>query len=166
MSDYKNTDEDDLRYHDVDEREWPEVPRVAEPESEPKQFPAFYYLQTGAREMKKVPKVAIPLSLRQGDVLALAVDQIPSDAVEQPANGKKLILALGEATGHHHRFEFMDTSHNVKMFQTNTGARYLNVTAPVDLLHEEHRAATVPVGKYLLPQQVEYTPAELRRVAD
>ena len=103
---------------------------------------------------------------RQGDVLLIAVDSIPRDAAEQPAKGNKLILALGEATGHHHRFEFMDTSHNVKLFKTDGGARYLHVTAPVDLLHEEHSTARVPAGRYLLPQQVEYTPKELRRVQD
>jgi hypothetical protein len=104
--------------------------------------------------------------IRQGDVCLVRVKAIPKDAVAVADTGKKLVLALGEATGHHHRFEFMDTSHNVKMFQTGTGTRYLDVTAPVDLLHEEHSTASIPVGKYLLPQQVEYTPAELRRVAD
>jgi hypothetical protein len=104
--------------------------------------------------------------IRQGDVALVAVKTIPADAVEQPQKGSKLILALGEATGHHHRFEFMNTDYNVKMFKTGSGARYLEVTAPADLLHEEHSTARVGVGKYLLPQQVEYTPAELRRVQD
>jgi hypothetical protein len=104
--------------------------------------------------------------IRQGDVLLVRVKAIPKDAVPVNPTGRKVILALGEATGHHHRFEFMDTSHNVKMFQTGTGARYLEVTAPADLLHEEHSTANVPVGRYLLPVQVEYTPAELRRVCD
>lgn len=106
--------------------------------------------------------------LRQGDVLMVPVADIPADAVPQKPTGQKVILALGEATGHHHRFEFVDTSHNVKLYKTGSGARYLEVTAPQGLLHEEH--STVPpaltVGKWLLPQQVEYTPAELRRVAD
>ncbi len=104
--------------------------------------------------------------IRQGDVALVRVREIPKGATEVPVKGQKLILALGEATGHHHRFEFQDTSHNVKMFRTNTGERYLDVTAPVELLHEEHSTARIPAGKWLLPQQVEYTPAELRRVAD
>ena len=104
--------------------------------------------------------------IRQGDVLLVRVKAIPKDAAVVKANGKKLILALGEATGHHHRFEFMDTSHNVKMFQTNTGVRYLDVSAPADLLHEEHSTAKVPAGLWMLPVQVKYTPKELRRVAD
>ena len=103
---------------------------------------------------------------RQGDVCLIAVDSIPEDALLEPAKNGKLILALGEATGHHHRFEFMDTSQNVRMLKSGSGARYLEVTAPVELLHEEHSTVIVPPGKYYLPQQVEYTPAELRRVAD
>ena len=104
--------------------------------------------------------------IRQGDVLLVRVKAIPKTAVEQPPKGKKLILALGEATGHHHRFEFMDTSHNVKMFHTNTGERYLDVSEPVDLLHEEHSTARIPAGKWLIPVQMEYQPKELVRVAD
>lgn len=104
--------------------------------------------------------------LRQGDVLLIAVSEIPAAAKAQPAKGKKVILALGEATGHHHRFEFRDTSHNVKLYVADGGARYVHVTKPAELLHEEHSTVAVPVGRYLVPQQVEYTPAELRRVAD
>jgi hypothetical protein len=94
------------------------------------------------------------------------VKAIPGDASECPQKGNKLILALGEATGHHHRFEFLNADYNVKMFKTNAGARYLEVSAPADLLHEEHSTARIGAGKYLLPNQVEYTPTELRRVAD
>ena len=103
---------------------------------------------------------------RQGDVMLIEVPAIPKDAVLEPCKGTKLILALGEATGHHHRFEFMDTTDNVKMHKTAGGARYLHVTATADLLHEEHSTVKVPPGKYLVPNQIEYTPAELRRVAD
>lgn len=104
--------------------------------------------------------------IRQGDVCLVRVGAIPKGAIEQPPKGNKLILALGEATGHHHRFEFMAKDYNVKLYVAEGGARYLDVSAPADLLHEEHSTAIVPAGRYLLPQQVEYTPAELRRVAD
>lgn len=104
--------------------------------------------------------------IRQGDVALVSVREIPKDAIEQPIKGKKLILAFGEATGHHHRFEFLDSTQNIKLYVAHGGARYIDVSAPSDLLHEEHSTARVPAGKWLLPQQVEYTPAELRRVAD
>jgi hypothetical protein len=104
--------------------------------------------------------------IRQGDVALVRVTSIPADAVEQPATGNKVILALGEATGHHHRFEFLDQTQNVRLYVAHGGARYLDVSAPADLLHEEHSTARLGAGKYLLPQQVEYTPAELLRVQD
>lgn len=104
--------------------------------------------------------------IRQGDVLLVRVKAIPKEAVEEKTTGRKLILALGEATGHHHRFEFMDTSHNVKLYKTGSGVRYLDVSAPADLLHEEHSTAKVPAGKWMLPVQMEYRPKELIRVAD
>jgi hypothetical protein len=105
-------------------------------------------------------------TIRQGDVALVSVREIPKDAVLQPIKGNKVILALGEATGHHHRFEFLDKSHNVKLYATAGGARYLDVSAPADLLHEEHSTARVPAGKWLLPVQMEYRPKELVRVAD
>jgi hypothetical protein len=104
--------------------------------------------------------------IRQGDVILVSVKAIPKDAVEQEIKGNKVVLALGEATGHHHRFEFMDTSHNVKLYVAHGGERYIHVTAPASLLHEEHSTANVPVGKWFLPSQVEYTPQALRNVAD
>lgn len=104
--------------------------------------------------------------IRQGDVALVRVKTIPADAVEQKIEGRKLVLALGEATGHHHRFEFLDKSHNVKLYAAAGGTRYLDVSVPSDLLHEEHSTARVPAGKWLIPSQVEYTPKELVRVTD
>ena len=104
--------------------------------------------------------------IRQGDVALVRVKSIPADAIEQQITGRKLILALGEATGHHHRFEFLDETQSIKLYVAHSGARYLDVSAPADLLHEEHSTARVPAGKWLLPVQVEYTPQELRRVQD
>jgi hypothetical protein len=101
--------------------------------------------------------------IRQGDVLCVRVKAIPADAVEQKIEGR-LVLQHGEVTGHAHAF--YDDSHNVKLYVAHGGTRYLHVTAPAALKHEEHSTARIPVGKWLLPQQVEYTPKELRRVAD
>lgn len=39
-------------------------------------------------------------SLRQGDVLLVAVAALPSDCAEVPPEGQRLVLAHGEATGH------------------------------------------------------------------
>ena len=101
--------------------------------------------------------------IRQGDVALVRIKEIPADAVEQKVDGR-LVLQHGEVTGHAHAF--YDDSHNVKLYVAHGGARYLHVTAPADLLHEEHSTARVGAGKYLLPTQMEYTPKELVRVTD
>ncbi len=104
---------------------------------------------------------------RQGDVLLIEVKVIPKDAFEQPIVGHELVLAYGEATGHRHRVEFLDKSDGVKLYHASGGERYLHVAGvTLDLLHEEHETVKVPPGKYLIPSRFEYTPAELRRVAD
>ena len=46
-------------------------------------------------------------AVRQGDVLIWPVDTIPTAAAEVPAHGGRLIVAHGEATGHHHSFPHM-----------------------------------------------------------
>ena len=42
--------------------------------------------------------------VRQGDVVLIAAD-LPGGAAPLPASDGKVIVAFGEATGHHHRFE-------------------------------------------------------------
>lgn len=106
------------------------------------------------------------LTWRQGDVLGVLVKEIPVDATPQDTGDKEVILAYGEVTGHRHRFEFLGSTQNIKLYVAAGGARYIDVSAPSDLLHEEHSTARVPAGKWLLPSQVEYSPQELRRVQD
>jgi hypothetical protein len=53
-----------------------------------------------------------------------------------------------------------------RLWQAPTGERYLEVVDPVTLKHEEHTPHIITPGFYQVPTQVEYTPAELRRVAD
>lgn len=105
--------------------------------------------------------------IRQGDVLLLEKEITPAAKPVRRQRGMKVILAFGEVTGHHHRFE----SPNVKMFRHDDGggatARvFIDVTKPSDLIHEEHSKITLPAGRFEQAFQVEYTPKELRRVAD
>ena len=125
--------------------------------------------------MKTQPTAAI----RQGDVLLLPVAALPADVTEVPDQQRKIVLAWGEVTGHHHRIEdhrpaqrageIADATTSrakARLVVAPTGERYLEVSEPVTLSHEEHTAHVIPAGVYLLPQQVEYTPSELRRVED
>lgn len=118
--------------------------------------------------------------IRQGDVLLLPVIALPNGCEPVPLDKGRIVLAYGEVTGHAHAI----ADHGIKvnaaqaaeiaeaaiararLWRAPTGERYLEVKEPVSLVHEEHTAHTIPPGIYKLPTQVEYTPAELRRVAD
>lgn len=97
---------------------------------------------------------------RQGDVLIVKVDSIPKNL--KPT--KKVTLALGEVTGHHHTIHvgavgFANAEEDL--------AEYFSVESEsADLTHQEHDTITIPKGSYKKIIQVEYTPAEIRNVAD
>ena len=99
--------------------------------------------------------------VRQGDVLLVPTDKITGK--EQPDG--KVVLALGEVTGHHHRFE---EGFGVKLYLDGPtgGGQSIWAKKTAELVHEEHATVVVAPGKYRQAFQVEYTPAELRRVAD
>lgn len=126
-------------------------------------------------------------SLRQGDVLLVSVAALPSNCTELPPEGQRLVLAHGEATGHAHAIyaDFSSTEETAtaadiaqsainrartrskaRLWRAPSGERYLEVTEPVTLRHEEHTAHIIPPGIYQLPQQMEYTPRFIQRVID
>lgn len=143
---------------------------------------------------KAVPLLTFSKDIRQGDVLLRRVESMPADV--KPADGqeRKIILAWGEVTGHHHRIEdhpgtrlseaeaLIDAYGSpeaaaeiaeaaiarakARLWVAPSGERFLTVDEPVTLKHEEHTAHVIAPGIYQLPVQVEYTPAALRRVAD
>lgn len=127
--------------------------------------------------------------LRQGDVLLLPVPKLPDGCTEVPHDRGRIVLAYGEVTGHAHAIadhrqaadlrpeqraaEVADaaiarasSAAKARLLVAPNGQRYLEVREPVTLTHEEHTAHTIPPGIYQLPVQTEYSPAELRRVAD
>jgi len=106
-------------------------------------------------------------TIRQGDVLLTPVHRLPSGAVDiTPADGR-VVLAHGEVTGHAHAIYERGTPEAPTVRLWSAGfERFLQVLVSVPLKHEEHRHPTLPPGIYQLPAQVEYAPAELRRVAD
>lgn len=103
------------------------------------------------------------LILRQGDVLIVAVTKIPKSTVVKRDARKCAILAEGEVTGHAHRIP----SRHAVLYRTESDARYMRVTAPVALEHEEHTTVQIPVGLYSVRIHREYEPGALsRQVAD
>jgi hypothetical protein len=105
---------------------------------------------------------------RQGDVLLTRIEALPADATPAAPGTVpgRVVLAYGEATGHHHSLALADD--RIALFRDTTGGAYLVVAdgPPVALEHQEHSTITLPAGVYRMPTQVEYSPAELVRVAD
>jgi len=96
---------------------------------------------------------------RQGDVLLKPIANIPLAAHRLKRDWeypkvKGIVLAAGEATGHHHvvtdpwaRLHIMD------------GQRYLHVSRRgARLVHEEHDTIELPHGDYVIQRQREYEP--------
>lgn len=115
---------------------------------------------------------------RQGDVLLVPVSDIPSGLKSR--KDAKVILAYGEVSGHHHRFEcgnvtaFFKEGDDLTMAGgtmlrgSRTDVEYISVPkGGASLIHEEHDAIAVGEGSYRIVRQREYDMMEgARRVAD
>lgn len=110
-----------------------------------------------------------PKMIRQGDVLLRPVPTQTIDISPKPSRVKKekgrIILARGEATGHHHSIAEGDAElirQGEKML--------LTVFWPTALTHQEHAPIELPGGLYEVIPQREYVPApagmQERRVRD
>lgn len=98
---------------------------------------------------------------RQGDVLLIPCSEKEHEGeVVKPVNGK-LVLAEGEATGHAHAI----AAQYVEM-RRKAAAITLLIVREVLLKHEEHGDIPVPSGNYRVVRQREYSPEEIRNVAD
>ena len=100
---------------------------------------------------------------RQGDVMLYQVKTLPDGCVEQ-GQATEIVLARGETTGHSHRL--LTEERPALTFLAPDGSVYLQIGEPATLTHEQHGTQTVEPGIYLLPNQVEYSPAAVRRVMD
>jgi hypothetical protein len=118
-------------------------------------------------------KQAKQIIIRQGDVSLIKVTSLPQGAAEvKNEEGKRIVLAYGEVTGHAHAI--YEQTDQVRIWADGK-VKYLEVMAKamteggepgVMLRHEEHTHARIAPGIYKLPVQVEYTPQALRRTAD
>ena len=111
--------------------------------------------------MKKQKQVVKKSGIyRQGDVLVIPTGKIPKNSVKT----KKVTLALGEVTGHHH------TIHNGAFGYGESDTAlvdFLEIESDTaTLTHQEHTAIEIPKGNYECVRQTEYTPEALRNVAD
>jgi hypothetical protein len=96
---------------------------------------------------------------RQGDVFIAPIPAVPKGAARRPG----VVLVEGELTGHSHRLARPDAGELLE----RGGNLYLRVLADsATIIHQEHRAITLPRGTYRVWGQREYSPDEIRRVLD
>jgi hypothetical protein len=97
---------------------------------------------------------------RQGDLLIRAIKSLPTQKAQLRLTG---ILAYGEVTGHAHRVEDLTRAEILECGKS----LFLRVgTEGVRIIHDEHAPVSLPAGNYEVEIQREYTPAEIRNVAD
>lgn len=111
--------------------------------------------------MKKQNK---PQIVRQGDVLLVPIKEIPAQAKSIAAQNSRVILAKGEATGHHHSID----SREADLLQVPSQSEiYLLVKEGDALLeHQEHGKIGLAKGSYRVIIQREYDPSGERKVQD
>jgi len=118
-------------------------------------------------EAQKVPEGSL---YRQGDVVLelINTEHFASNILEgatkqEPSPEFGLVLRLGSATGHMHRFA---KDAPVTLYKMGD-KEYLSVTGETaDLVHDEHDTIVLPQGTYEIIQQREYSPEAIRNVLD
>lgn len=99
---------------------------------------------------------------RQGDVLLTRITSLPNE-VKKQENDVKIILAYGEATGHHH---YIEATKETNSFIDSDGNLFLDLEKDSVLIHQEHSEIIIPRGKYQVTIQREYSPEEIIKVND
>lgn len=111
---------------------------------------------------------------RQGDVLVVRLDSEPAVGPRVERDAGRIVLAYGEVTGHAHAIKAKSATLYELPVDKSRGAddvwlaaqRFLIVKRAVDLSHEEHATIHIPPGHYKVIRQREYSPEEVRNVAD
>lgn len=119
-----------------------------------------------------------PFMVRQGDVVIIGIRRAIRAEHLTPiaAEGGRTVLAHGEVTGHAHALPATcttlygmseDLKRELGLEGDSVGEdRVLLVTENSKLTHEEHGSIDIPVGSFIVRRQREYSPAEIRQVAD
>lgn len=100
----------------------------------------------------------------QGDVTFTQVEEIPQDVKPIKHDGTH-ILALGEVTGHKH----VITSATMTIVEdVPQKIKFIWLTEPATITHEEHHAIVLPPGKYMVgaEREVDHFSKTVRQVID
>jgi hypothetical protein len=105
---------------------------------------------------------------RQGDVLIVPIEEtaLPphgADAPEEPRDSRgRMVLALGEVTGHAHAV----LGPGRLLREPGAATALLHLPDGGRVVHEEHAAVVLPKGWHRVVRQREYVPGSVRIVAD
>lgn len=111
------------------------------------------------------------MQFRQGDVLIESVDALPKLTMTEVVVPNRVVLAYGEVTGHAHAiYPTIEGKMPAKLWDAGA-ERFLQVLERTTLLHEEHSGIPLEPGVYRVSKfgigtQREYSPEEIRSVAD
>ncbi|WP_207485666.1 hypothetical protein [Arenibaculum pallidiluteum] len=97
------------------------------------------------------------MQYRQGDVLLIPAPSLPERAQALEGQSGRVVLALGEVTGHSHTMG----ADRVRYFREDgSGRGFIQVFGPgtTALVHEEHGPIEVEPGVYEVRLQREYRP--------
>ncbi|MGG2459991.1 hypothetical protein ACO0M4_09255 [Streptomyces sp. RGM 3693] len=106
---------------------------------------------------------------RQGDVLIVpvaegALPERTEGLPDEPRDARgRMVLALGEVTGHAHAVVGPGVLRRVA---GDWGPMLLHLPDGGRVVHEEHAAISLPKGWYRVVRQREYVPGSVRLVAD
>jgi hypothetical protein len=99
---------------------------------------------------------------RQGDVLFKKIEKVP-----EGGKVRKLGHILeGEVTGHIHKVAEAQLA-GAEVLDCGAGL-FMSVSAEggVSIVHDDHHTLVLPQGNYEIVRQREYSPEEIRNVAD
>lgn len=102
---------------------------------------------------------------RQGDVMIRQVAALPALAIDSTPKGR-IVLAHGKVTGHAHAIGEGEAREFTWADEGKAARRFLSVMQAAVVRHEEHAAIPLSAGFYEIVQQREYSPEEIRNVAD
>jgi hypothetical protein len=112
----------------------------------------------------KSKKTDMP-TFRQGDVFIQRIANLPGDSKKLARENGRVVLAHGEATGHHHSL----VEKNCALFTSDTepGVTFLEIQEAIaELTHQEHGSISLEPGIYKIVRQREYSPDSIRKVQD
>jgi hypothetical protein len=89
--------------------------------------------------------------IQHGDVLIKEIGELPTGVKPVGRRNGALVIAEGEATGHHH----VITAEKAFLYELK-GDLFLECTESVTITHEEHKALPIPAGIYQIGRVREY----------